>query len=76
MIPVQNSLIPIPIPIPATPEKSDSDSRQHPKSLIPIPIPGQSGIIPESIPIPESESCITGVNMYAQPSGHTKIFVS
>ena len=39
---------------------SDSDSRQHPKSLIPIPIPGQSGIIPESIPIPESESCITG----------------
>ncbi len=29
------------------------------KCLIPIPIPVKSATIPESIPIPESESCIT-----------------
>ncbi len=53
---------------------SDSDSRLIQKSdsnsdfdsilifliPIPIPIPAKNGIIPESIPIPESESCITG----------------
>ena len=43
----------------------DSDSRFTLKAwfrfrLIPIPIPVKSGIIPESIPILESESCITG----------------
>ena len=28
---------------------------------IPIPVPVKIGLIPESIPIPESESCITAV---------------
>ncbi len=31
-----------------------------------IPIPVKNGIIPESIPIPESESCITDYNYIAQ----------
>ncbi len=48
---------------------SDSDSGSNfqylLKSVIPIlvPIPAKIGLIPESIPIPESESCITGCNM-------------
>ncbi len=33
-----------------------------PWRLIPIPIPSRIGIIPESIPIPES--CITGADSY------------
>ncbi len=33
----------------------------EPLIQIPIPIPPKSGIIPELIPIPESESCITGL---------------
>ncbi len=32
------------------------------KCLIPIPIPVKNGIIPESIPIPGSESCITDMS--------------
>ena len=56
-------LIPIPIPIPGLLWKPDYDSDSKltlANVLIPIPIPVKSGIIPESIPIPESESCITG----------------
>ncbi len=33
-----------------------------------IPIPFNSEIIPESIPIPDPESCITGINSKAHTS--------
>ncbi len=74
-----NVLIPIPIPIPGLLWKPDSDSdsdsrltlkawfrfQQFSKCLIPIPIPipVKIGLNPESIPIPESESCITVLNV-------------
>ncbi len=60
-------LIPIPGLLWKTDSNSNSDSRltlkawfqDFCKCLIPILIPVKSGIIPESIPIPESELCIT-----------------
>ncbi len=64
---IQQSLIPIPGKIKSLDSDYDStpayekDSRSPgAKSIIPIPIPLKSGIIPESILIPESESNITG----------------
>ncbi len=71
-----NVLIPIPIPGLLWKPDSDSDSRltlkawfrsqEFSKCLIPIPIPipipVNIGLIPESIPIPESESCITALS--------------
>ncbi len=58
----------IPIPIPGLLWKLDSDSDSDSKCLIlvPILIPVKSGMIPKSILIPESESCITGLGHLIQ----------
>ncbi len=58
----QKSLIPLPGQLKSFDSNSNSSKSKCDKclTLIPIPILGKSGIILESIPIPELELCITG----------------